>query len=108
MMDQLKDEIQYRATLGQTPTTIVEIERKLQMFGYKLDRSMDCSSVTTYMAGARAGCSYPSVSAYIVQSDDGVSMYNTHARRGAKFEAVQSLRRKGNLFAITKKGILEI
>lgn len=100
-------EIDYRASLGMRPRTVREIDETLRAIGYRLDRRADCAAPARYMDGPRAGESYPCVTTGVCEVDTGLSAYHVDARRDAKFDELQRLRRDG-LYAVVPRGILDV
>lgn len=102
----LDDELAYRASIGQMPIPVKELEARYNALGYRLDRSMDCRALARYMTGERAGVAYPSCSTGVNESDTGLRAWNRDARRDANFQAMQALRGSG-IFAVSRGFILE-
>ena len=107
-MTNLENELAWRASKGLYPVTIQTINERLKALGYRLDRSMDCRSLSRYMTGERAGKSYPCVSTYQVEIDTGLSAYNVDSRRDDNHKALQALRMSGECFAVSCGAILEL
>jgi len=72
----LTAELDYRASQGQFPTRLGQIVSRLA----ELDRTMDCRSNSRWVAGPRAGHSYPCVTTGIRERDTKLSFANVEAR----------------------------
>lgn len=103
----LEAELSARALDGQFPVTIREMGARFAALGYRLDRSLDCRSLSQWMTGPRAGTSHPVCSTGLKEADTGLSAFNVNARRDDNFRAMQELR--SEVFAVTRDGyILEV
>lgn len=108
MTKALQEELDHRATQGQSPRTIKEIDAALRALGYRLDRRMDCRSMSRYMTGERAGKAYPCITTGIAHVESGLSFANADAPRDDNFRALQDMRLSGEWFAVTRGAILEL
>lgn len=103
-MNRVQDEIDYRIQHGQTRCTIHGLEQLYRALGYRFDRSLDCRGAASYMTGPRAGISYPCLTLYPVQIDNGLSAFHVDARRDAQFLALQTMR--NTHFAVCAQGAI--
>jgi hypothetical protein len=108
IMGSLESELAHRASMGQQPVNLAEIEALLAPLGYRLDRTMDCRSQSRYMTGPREGESYPCITTGIRERDSGLTAWNFQARRDDNFYKLQALRLTGEVFAVISGAILEI
>jgi len=89
----LNEELAFRERdPGWNRMTLKSLEQRLRQLGYRLDRSGDCSSVSRWMSGVRAGSSYPCVSLRVVQANDGLGFAHVDARRDDAFRELQRMR----------------
>ena len=105
-MDTLENEIAYRLSQGYRQVSFERFKAEYAAIGYIFDRTSDVRSIARYMAGERAGQSYPYLGLYPVQADDMVSAWNVDARRDANYQAFKVLR--NSLFAVAQGRIIEI
>lgn len=99
-------ELDRRALVGLHPVPIKLIEEKLALLGYALDRKNDWKHVARYLSGPYAGSSYLCCTTVVKEMDTGLSAFHYKARRGDNFLKLQSMRFKGELFAVTKDGFI--
>jgi hypothetical protein len=105
--EHLEKELADRRANGQTPVTLTQMKQILGNLGYRLDRSMDCRHVARYMAGPKAGRSYPAISTGIKEIDTGKSAFHFEARRDDNFKKLQEMRFNESCFAVVHGCILE-
>ena len=103
---ELDNEIACRRSEGIEQLNMQAFCNRYAELGYTFDRSMDCTSLAQWMSGPRAGEHYPVRSLYPIQADNGISAWNTEARRDARFQAMQKLR--GEIFAVQAGRIIEV
>ena len=102
----LSVELAHRKSVGKHPVTVNQMEATLNAIGYTLDRNKDCYSQDRYIAGDRAGESFPAINTGVKEFDTGLSAWNVDARRDNNFKALQELRE--SLFAVVRGKILQI
>ena len=103
----IENELARRAARGFYPRSLAEIESALRGISYRLDRDMDCRSVSRYVSGPHTGETYPVCNMYVRQVDDGLSAFNVDARRDAAFMKLQEWRMNGELFAVVRGTLYE-
>ena len=91
-IDLAAQESEYRVANGGQCVNLATLMHRLRDLGYRLDRSLDCDGPSRYVAGPRAGFSFPVRSLYPVQISDGLSAWNVGARRDENYRAFQRLR----------------
>jgi hypothetical protein len=106
--DDLAEEIAHKRAQGGRQVTLEQLDAELRAIGYRLDCGGDCPSVNRYVSGPRAGRSYPAVNLRVVQASDGMSAMHIEARRDARFEALQQMRRTDALFAVHRGRLYEL
>ena len=106
MTEKLEAEKQYRHSQGQECLSMPEYLARYAAIGYRFDRSCDARSIARYMTGDRAGQSYPCLSLYPVQADNGLSAWNVEARRDSNYQAFRALR--ATIFSVSQGAIVEI
>ena len=106
MTRHLHTELARRLERKHLRVSMEELQARYAQFGYHFDRSLDCRATATYMTGPWAGTSYPCLTLYPVQSDNGLSAWNIDARRDEPFQAMQHLRR--TLFSVSAGYIAEV
>ena len=107
-MAPLQEELAASAANGQHPTTLRNIQAQLAALGYRLYRDGDCWCMAQWKTGARAGQSYPCITARVVETDTGLSFAHVGARRDDNFQKLQEMRLSGEVFAMVRDSIFEI
>ncbi|WP_341744712.1 hypothetical protein [Azonexus hydrophilus] len=105
MSNALKAEIESRVRSGMICVPMEVLEDNAHALGYRFDRELDCKSIARYMAGERAGATYPANNLYPVQADNGVGAFHIDARRDANYEKLKSMR--NSMFAVSQGFIVE-
>ncbi|MEP6826459.1 MAG: hypothetical protein ABJA10_00125 [Aestuariivirga sp.] len=85
---------------GMKQVSFRELVNRIETFGYKLDRSMDCACTVKDMASGRT---FPCLTLYPVEADTRLSFANVAARRDENFQSLQSLRM--NVFSVHRNQI---
>jgi hypothetical protein len=103
----IASEVTARAAEGYRHVCVAQFCAEFAALGYRIDRSMDCHSVSRYAMGPRAGQTYPACTTGIREADTGRSAFHFEARRDAAFTRMQALRQE--VFATLPRGaILEV
>jgi hypothetical protein len=103
MTESLHTEINHLLANGYKQVTLAQFDAEIRAIGYRFDASMSCRSMAQIMTGPRAGTTYPAVSLYARQVDDGLSYCNMDARRDDAFIALKALR--NSRFAVVRGAI---
>lgn len=99
----LEAEIQHRKQNGCEQVTVKEMGLRFAALGYRLDRTMDCRSISRYLVSGRT---YPACSTGLNEAATGRSAFHFESRRDANYRAMQTLRQ--NVFAVSRGAILEV
>ena len=102
-MNKLEREIWIRIQLGMEKLSIKEYIRRYENLGYTFDRSLDCRSTSKYLDNRMT---YPCLTLYPIQIDDGLSAWNIKARRDSNFLKFQQLRKE--IFSVYGGRIVEV
>lgn len=101
-MDLLNVEIEYRKSIGCEKLSLKEMAQRFATLGYRLDRSLDCRSMSRYLSNGR---SYPCITTGVKEADTGRSAFHCESRRDENFEKMQQLRQ--DVFAVVRGCIFE-
>lgn len=102
----IENERAARLADGMREVSLRELLGLYEALGYRFDRSCAARGIARYMAGKRAGGSYPCRTLYPVQSDNGLSAYHVAARRDTRYDAFRVLR--NTVFAVSRGRIVEV
>lgn len=105
-LNRIQEERDRRISNGHIHCTIHKLEQLYIGLGYKFDRSMDCRGNASYVTCPYAGISYPALTLYPIQIDNGLSAWNVDARRDDNFKAMQAMR--NTHFAVSPNAIVEV